>query len=114
MSDDNGDFPEDWEGDDYWDGDAVTDAFAEDAELFELINQIGAEFGITNFQDIVILIGEVKASDITNLRAQRFSSAEEAAVFLYEIGTFAFSDIVSYGDNVYGVLIPTEYERPAA
>lgn len=114
MSDDNGDFPEDWEGDDYWDGEAITDAFAEDTELIEIINQIGAEFGITDFNDIVILVGSLENANVSELRAQRFSSPEEAAVFLYDIGVFAFSDIIDYGDGVYGVLIPTEYEKPAA
>lgn len=99
-------FPSDWEGDDYFDGDANTDAFAEDEETFKILNQIGSEFGISDFGDIVILFGQVKKNDISQLRAQRFSTPEEASIFLYGIGVFSFADIVKMGDGTYGVLIP--------
>lgn len=108
MSDDGGDFPSEWEGDDYWDGDASTDPFDIDIAALAIINQIGSDFGITDFNDIVILFGQVGDNDISNLRAQRFSTPEEASIFLYEIGVFSFSDVVLFGDGTYGVLIPKD------
>lgn len=75
----------------------------EGGDLTTLTRALLDELG---FQDIGDIIVDFEGADLSALRGDRFSSAEETLVFLYDIGIIDFSDIVYIEEEeLYGYLV---------
>jgi hypothetical protein len=92
---------EDW-GD--WDGDLSPPPFEEPDVNDLFLQEVLDSLGIESVAEIVIDFSDVE--NVSNLRGDRFTSPEEAFIFLYNIGVLGFSDVVYFPDeDVYGVEI---------
>lgn len=68
----------------------------------ELARLIYEEYGVVDYEGVIVDIESVNLSD---LRGQRFDTLEEAVLWLLQIGLFAFSHVTQIED-VFGVEVP--------
>jgi hypothetical protein len=100
---------------DFWDDDEWGDydgdnppplAFDEPDDGRPSIQEILEDLGRSDIGQIVVNLRDVE--DASLIRADRFSSVEDAIYFLYDLGVLSFSDVVEIEFNVYTVAIPDD------
>lgn len=110
MDEDNRNF---WDDDDWgdYDGDdsPPADDLAWDDDEALSIQQILDTLGKASPIDFVVHLRDV--ADGSEIRADRFSTLEDAIYFLYELGVASFSDIVEIDLDVYAVVIPDKSQE---
>lgn len=105
MNDFDGDYNDDpdWEHDLESDGDLYfdnTNPFEERAQ------EIAFNYGIQDWDEIIVDFSKVGPGE---LRGDRFSTLEEAVVFLFDLGVLEFGGVVYYQDvDLYGVAIDSD------
>ena len=105
MDDDERDF---WSDDEWGDHDGGTnppdDDYIPDDEAQHDLREILGLLGKDSAIDFLVNLKSVE--DGSTIRADRFSTLEDAIYFLFEIGVGSFSDVIELELNVYAVTIP--------
>lgn len=91
--------PEEWD-DEFWQPDEPPD------DSGSLVRHIMELYGVVDFQDWVVDLGAVQ--DPENIRGVRFSTLEEALIFLFQLGVLSFSEVTMI-DDLY---VPIVHDSP--
>jgi hypothetical protein len=104
----------DWDGYDDdpegWEYDLESDAEAQRreslAENTELAREIAANYGILDWDEIIVDLDKV---DPGELRGERFPTIEQAVVWLFKVGVLEFGGAVYHEDiDMYSVYIQSD------